>query len=86
MKNKNELTNEQLEKISGGLYSSKTYDDLGVKYSSTYQKGSNHPLITTMWNYCWMSGNQYCEDCGMETRIGPTRYCGYRSDENDPAK
>ena len=86
MADKKELTDEELENVAGGYYSGSTYNELGVPFSTNYQVGTNHPLVTTILNYCWMSGNHYCCDCLMCKKIGAVRYCGYRSQENDPAK
>lgn len=39
--------------VNGGTsHSSDTYDELGVEYNHAYQKGSNHPVITTYFNIC----------------------------------
>lgn len=87
-KEKIELNNDELKKVSGGKYSSCTYMDLGMSSGSAIQDPYNHPLITTSMNSCDMGGGAYCKDCGYRgERISLfSCYCLARSLEYDPCK
>ena len=85
IENSKELNDEQLEKVAGGKYSSWTYEKLGIGVFEP-QKKWYHPLITTGINWCSLSGNRYCPDCGEWAGYGATMYCEKRSLEYDPVK
>lgn len=87
MVEKEELSNEELEKVSGGTtHSSDTYDELGVPYDHARQSGSNHPVITTYFNNCNFSQHNCCDCSEYHSFTFLSGYCGARSEEYDPTK
>ena len=87
----NELSNEELENVTGGCgssYSDDTYGTLCIAPSSAHnQYFGYHPLITTVGNSCSLiEGASTCLGCKYRASGGLynlVSYCKARSEEVD---
>lgn len=83
----NELTDDDLEKVTGGsTYSKWSFAQFGV-FPNREHENTEHPLIVSPFNYCSLGGNKYCYQCEYSSNLwGSTLYCDIRTKENDPLK
>lgn len=93
IKDINVVSDEELDNVAGGsCYSKSTYDSLGISVDGIHgQKGSYHPLITTIGNSCKLHSNfdgSACHGCTWVNKPSGTMtyYCEARSQEHDPGR